>query len=109
VGIPLGILVLSVYPLVLLLGLLLGAMFIARLLRAALRQQSTEGGYALNLMFTALALLLVVLLANVPVAGALAMVLLTLAGLGALVLDWRDRRHGRPPPATPPSALTLAG
>src|SRR5690606_16560227 len=93
-GIPLGLLVLSLYPVLLLLGLLLGVLFIAHLLGRALRRAPGDT-FALNLLFFALALLVVLLLANVPFAGGLVIALLTLAGLGALLLEIRDRRRPR--------------
>ncbi|TFZ01658.1 bactofilin family protein [Ramlibacter rhizophilus] len=98
IGIPLGVMVLSLLPLLLLLGLLLGAVFIARLLRRAMRRQPLgegPGRFGLELLFVALALLLVLLLANVPVAGVIAIAAVTLAGLGGGILEvqrWRTTR-----------------
>lgn len=92
-GIPLGLLVLSFYPVLLLLGFLVGVLFIARLLARALRRAASES-FALSFVFFALALVTVLLLANVPIAGPVVVVLLALAGLGALSIEIRSRLRG---------------
>ncbi|MEJ7929571.1 hypothetical protein WG922_06250 [Ramlibacter sp. AN1015] len=97
-GIPIGLMLLSLYPGLLLLGLLLGVLFLARLMSGALRRGRTDGGFVLDMVFIALALLVLTLLSNVPVVGALALALFVLAGTGALVLEGRDWRRRRRDP-----------
>jgi cytoskeletal protein CcmA (bactofilin family) len=92
-GIPLGIMVLSLYPLLLLGGFVVGALFIARLIPAALRQPA-PAAFSRNLGYVALALLLVLLVGRVPFVGGLLIGLLSLAGIGACVMELYGRRKG---------------
>lgn len=91
-GIPLGLAVLALYPVLLLAGFLVGVLFVAILLRAALRKPApvTLGA---GVAWLSLALLLVMLAGAVPVVGAAAVGLLSLMGLGALALELYRRRH----------------
>lgn len=91
-GIPLGIAVLALYPVMLLAGFVLGVLFIAGLLPAAMRKPQPQG-FGASVGWFALALLLVMLAGAVPVVGAVAVALLSLAGIGALVLEIYGRRH----------------
>lgn len=95
-GIPLGIALLALYPALMLAGFVVGVVFIARLLAAALRKP-VPSSFAGTIGFFALALLLVLLVASVPLVGAAAACLLSLAGIGACVLELHGRRNG---PAT---------
>jgi len=95
-GIPLGIAVLALYPVMLLAGFIVGVLFIAARLAAALRKQEPARPGA-SVAWFALALLLVVLAGAVPLAGGIAVGLLSLAGIGALVLEIYRRRHKAQP------------
>lgn len=109
-GIPLGIMVLSLYPALLLAGFVVGALFIARLMPAALRQPA-PAAFARNLGYVALALLLVLLVGRVPFVGGALIGLVSLAGIGACVLELYGRRKG-PSAGAPggrPEALPSAG
>ncbi|HTT11083.1 MAG TPA: polymer-forming cytoskeletal protein [Burkholderiaceae bacterium] len=88
IGIPLGLLVLLAYPALLLLGYEMTAIGIGDLLTqrlSAARAQST----AWRAGAAAAAVLLVALLAQVPILGGVVTFLALLAGLGAIVLQWR--------------------
>lgn len=98
-GIPLGIVVLAVYPALLLGGFVVGVLFIARLLLKALHKD-TPATFAGSIGYFALGLLLMLLVASVPVAGGIAAGLLGLAGIGACVLELHARRKGPPPEQT---------
>jgi len=98
-GIPLGIAVFALYPVLLLVGYVVGVLFIARRAQAALRPGVPES-FALRIGFFALALLLVMLLSRLPFVGALVLFLVTLAGIGACVLELYRRRLSLPVRAT---------
>lgn len=97
-GIPLGLAALSLYPLMLLLGYLTGVLFVAQRGRAALRRDGTAS-FKSTMAFTALALLLLMLVAWLPMVGALVIFVTTIAGLGACVLTWQRRRPATASPA----------
>lgn len=97
-GIPLGLAVLALYPVLLLAGFLVGVAFVARLLPPALRKPAAEG-FRARIAWFALALLLVMLAGWVPVVGGIVLGLLTLAGIGACVLELYGRRKGHAAPA----------
>lgn len=101
-GIPVGILVLALFPALLLLGYLVGVMFVTRRALVAMHRQSTPS-YAVTVGFFAGCLLLVTLVGRLPFVGALLTVLITMAGLGASVLAWPWRTTGGSK-ASPPSA-----
>ncbi|MDH5541199.1 MAG: hypothetical protein OEY03_17505 [Rhizobacter sp.] len=91
-GIPLGIAALSLYPLLLLMGYLAGVLFIAQ----RIRQGFGKGG-ATNLrdgiVYVALALLILMLIAWLPLIGALSVFVTVIAGIGACMLEWHRRRQ----------------
>jgi len=92
-GIPLGLLLLALYPVMLLAGFFVGVLAVARRVVAALgKPQPTR--FAASLGWFALALALVLLVGMVPAVGGLAIVLLTLAGTGAAVMELQGRRKG---------------
>lgn len=90
-GIPLGILLLALYPGLLLLGYLVGVLFVSRRALAATRPESTAS-FGAAFGFFALALLLVMLLGRLPFVGALAIALITVFGIGAGVLTLSRRQ-----------------
>ncbi len=95
-GIPLGLTVLALYPLLLLVGYLVGVLFIARLAQAALRKDAPSTlGWRIG--FFALALLLVMLVGRVPFVGGLALGVIAVLGIGACLLDLYRRRQAPAP------------
>ena len=91
-GIPLGIAVMAAYPLLWLLGFVAGVLFVAQRIRTVSRAGAPASSAA-TIGFVALALLLVMLLGWLPFVGWLALLALTVAGLGACVLELvRGRR-----------------
>jgi cytoskeletal protein CcmA (bactofilin family) len=94
-GIPLGLATLALYPLLLLTGYLAGVLFIAQRAR---RSVGAEEGTSMRstIGFVALALLIVMLIGRLPVVGAIAGLIVTIAGLGACVLEWRARWSAEP-------------
>lgn len=106
-GIPLGLAMLALYPLMLLIGYLVGVLFIGQRARAALRPQADASSYAMTLGFFALALLLVTLLGSLPFIGGLLLAVIAVLGLGAGVIELQRRRAARTAAALPaPPAMT---
>ncbi|MEO5697317.1 MAG: polymer-forming cytoskeletal protein [Burkholderiaceae bacterium] len=91
-GIPLGIVTFALYPLLLLMGYLCGVLFVSQRVRALLRPGATPA-FRNVIGFVALALLIVMLLAMIPYVGGLLVFLITIAGIGACVLEWHRRRR----------------
>jgi hypothetical protein len=103
-GIPLGFAVMALYPALIMMGLVVGILALSVALRAALRQRDGTS-FANRLMWFALALAALMLLAWVPFIGAALGAVVTLAGLGGGALDWYRRRR----PITPaPGPLAIA-
>lgn len=101
IGIPIGFGLMLLYPLLLLLGYLCAALFVGHAVAHALKQ-SGKTGTAWQIVFLALALLLLSLAASIPVLGGLMVLLVALMGMGALV-QWVYRRYrGRTPGAEVP-------
>lgn len=105
-GIPLGIALLALYPVLLMAGFVVGVVFIGELLAARLRKGGRRTTTSAVLWF-ALALLLTVLVANVPFVGGILVSLLSLAGVGACVLELYLRRKGPHAPLHPPPEVVL--
>lgn len=108
-GIPLGIVVLALYPVLLLAGFVVGVLFIARMVPPALRQPPAAS-FAAGMGYFAAALLVVIVASLVPIAGPVLMALLGLVGAGACVLELYGRRQrpaeprlqpGENPPGAP--------
>ena len=91
-GIPLGIALMALYPVLLLAGFVVGVLYLAGLLPPALGRALPTRFHA-RIGWFALALLPVLLIARLPVLGGLAMGLVSLAGLGACGLELRARRR----------------
>lgn len=92
-GIPLGVLLLLAYPLLLLGGFLVAVLAVARWLATVLRKPQPVG-FARTFGWFVLALAFVALASLLPAVGGLAMVLLTLGGTGAAVMELQRRRKG---------------
>ncbi len=94
-GIPLGLVVMAMYPPLLLLGWLIGALFAARWLASNARPADNQGaGVPFGWMAVAVIALLVV--GAMPVVGPLLVTATMAAGLGGCVLEWRRRLATRP-------------
>jgi cytoskeletal protein CcmA (bactofilin family) len=93
-GIPLGLGLIGAYPVLLLAGFVVGVLCLTRLVRERLRKTASPEQAGARLGHFALGLLLVLLVGLVPVAGALFISLLALAGVGAGVLQLRSQRAG---------------
>jgi cytoskeletal protein CcmA (bactofilin family) len=98
-GIPLGVALIAVGPLVLLAGYLTAVHFVAQRAREALRPQDTNPSTATQIGFFALALLLVMLLGRLPWVGGLVAAALAVLGVGACVVEILRRRQATVPPA----------
>lgn len=96
-GIPLALAVLALYPVLLLTGFVVGVLFIARQIPPALgKARPVLFGRAMA--YFALALLLVLLLGSLPFVGWAVVGAVSLAGIGACVLELYRRRQGAVPP-----------
>ncbi|MEO7151302.1 MAG: hypothetical protein ABIX46_06280, partial [Burkholderiaceae bacterium] len=84
-GIPLALAVLAFYPLLMMVGFAIGAVFVGERLSRSLRAGAPLTP-ASRFGYTALGLLLLMLLGWLPVVGWLLLTAVTLAGLGAIVL-----------------------
>jgi len=92
-GIPLAIAVLALYPALMLAGFSVGVLLISRLLITSLRKQAPSSLMG-RLGYFAAGLLLTLLMWRVPFIGGVLVGLLTLAGVGACVLELYGRRNG---------------
>lgn len=104
-GIPLGLLVLALFPAFLLMGYLVGVLFVAQRAQVAIRKDRSDS-FGMRILFFSFALLLVMLLGRLPVLGALLVFLLTLVGCGASLAQFLSKcQPGQDtPPAKPASA-----
>ncbi|MCG2594069.1 hypothetical protein LZ009_14910 [Ramlibacter sp. XY19] len=113
-GIPVAFAILALYPVALLLGFVVSVLFVARMLPPAFRLPAPQAFGPTLGWFTA-ALLLLMVVARIPFAGPVLMVLVALAGLGAGVLELYARRKrpsapsgGLPAEARPPAPVSPA-
>jgi cytoskeletal protein CcmA (bactofilin family) len=109
-GIPLGMALLMLYPALLLVGYVVGVRYIARRAEIAIRKD-TSGSFAISIGFFALALLLMMLIARLPFIGPLALIVITIIGTGACILELNRRREGgsgTTPPAHESSPMASA-
>jgi Polymer-forming cytoskeletal len=91
-GIPLGIALLMLYPALLLLGYLIGVLYIARRGELAVRKD-TSSSFPVAIGFFALALLLMMLISRLPFVGPLVLTIITAIGTGACILELNRRRN----------------
>jgi cytoskeletal protein CcmA (bactofilin family) len=90
-GIPLGIVVMMLYPGLLLVGYLIGIFFIAQRAQLAIRKD-TPISFPVAIGIYALTLLAVMLLVRLPFIGPLALIIITILGTGACVIEMNRRR-----------------
>jgi cytoskeletal protein CcmA (bactofilin family) len=99
-GIPLGIITVALYPLLLLLGYVVGVLFVARRAQNAMSKDES-GSFVKTIGFFALALLLVMLLGRLPFVGGLVIFVITIIGIGASLIEMYSWRQVKPP--SPPN------
>jgi cytoskeletal protein CcmA (bactofilin family) len=100
IGIPLGIALMMLFPLMLLMGCVVGVFSISQRVQRAIQKESISTSSAAMMGFFALTLLLVLLLGSVPFIGFLILLAIMLLGTGACALElYALVRSGRKPPA----------
>ena len=101
IGIPLGIALMMLFPLMLLMGWIVGVFSIAQRAQRAIQKEATSAKSTTLIGFFALTLLLVLLLGSVPFVGFLVLVAIMLLGTGACALELHSQvRSERKPPAS---------
>ena len=105
IGIPLGIALMMLFPLMLLIGWIVGVFGLSQRLQRAVQKYAPSESSAAMMGFFALTLLLVMLIGSLPVVGSLLVATIWLLGTGAFGLElYNHVRSGRKPPA--PNAAT---
>lgn len=100
IGIPLGIALMLLFPLMLLMGWIVGVFSIAQRVQRTIQKNAPSATSTAVIGFFALTLLLVLLLGSVPFIGFLILVAIMLLGTGACALElYSQVRSGRKPPA----------
>ena len=95
IGIPVGVLLVTSYPLVLMLGFVVGTLWVASYVPVVLRKPPPPTiGMAIG--HYAIALFVVTVLSKVPVLGALLVFLLLTMGIGAFMVELNHRRKTTP-------------
>ena len=101
IGIPLGIALMMLFPLMLLMGCVVGVFGISQGVQRAIQKETPSQTSTAKLGFFALTLLLVLLLGSVPFIGSLLFVAIMLLGTGACALElYNQVRSARKPPAS---------
>jgi hypothetical protein len=99
IGIPLGIALMMLFPLMLLMGCVVGVFSISQQVQSAIQKEAFSETKAATLGFFALTLLLALLLGSVPIIGSLILVAIMLLGTGACALElYALVRSPRKPP-----------
>ncbi len=94
-GIPLGLVVMAMYPPLLLLGWLIGALFAARWL-ASHAWPADNTGAVVPYGWMSVAVIALLVVGAMPFVGPLVVTVTMAAGLGACVLEWRRRMTSQP-------------
>ena len=103
IGIPLGIALMMLFPLMLLAGWIVGVFAISQRVQFGIQADKASKSPAATLGFFALTLLLVLLLGGLPIIGFVVIIVIMLLGTGACALQLsRQIRPGRgsPPPGS---------
>lgn len=101
IGIPVGLALMMLFPLMLLAGFVLGVFSISQRLQQTVQKDVTSSSSAARLGFFALTLLLALLLGSLPLIGFLILVAILLLGTGAGALQvYSQVRSTREPPAS---------
>jgi cytoskeletal protein CcmA (bactofilin family) len=95
IGIPVGGMLLALYPILLLLGFIVGTLFIANL-AASLLKRPPPATIARAIGHYAIALAVVILIGRVPSAGGFFMFALIVLGMGAFAIESYRRMKGGP-------------
>lgn len=99
IGIPLGIVLMMLFPLMLLMGWVVGVFSIAQRVQRAIQKDAPSGSSAAMVGFFALTLLLLLLLGSLPFIGFLILLAIMLLGTGACALElYHQVRPGQRPP-----------
>ena len=99
IGIPLGIALMMLFPLLLLMGCVVGVFSISQRVQRIIQKDTPKATIAARLGFFALTLLVVLLLSSVPFIGSLILVAIMLLGTGACALElYRQFRPDHRPP-----------
>ena len=99
IGIPLGIVLMMLFPLMLLMGWVIGVFGVAQRVQHAIQKDAPSGSSTAMIGFFALTLLLVLLLGSLPFVGFLILVTILLLGTGACALElYRQVRSRHNPP-----------
>jgi cytoskeletal protein CcmA (bactofilin family) len=101
IGIPLGIALMMLFPLMLLAGWIVGIFAISQRVQLAIQQNRPAKSLTATLGFFALTLLLVLLLSGLPFIGSVVVSVIMLLGTGACALELS--RQIRPRRGSPPS------
>ena len=101
IGIPLGIALMMLFPLMLLMGWIVGVFCLGQRVQRAIQKEAPSTAGSAMIGFFALTLLLVLLLGSVPFIGFVVLVAIMLMGTGACALEvYSQVRSGRKPPAS---------
>jgi cytoskeletal protein CcmA (bactofilin family) len=99
IGIPLGIALMMLFPLMLLMGCIVGVFCISQRVQRAIQKEAPSETSTAKMGFFALTLLLVLLLGSLPFIGFLILVAIMLLGTGACALElYNQVRSARKPP-----------
>ena len=105
IGIPLGIALMMMFPLMLLIGWIIGVYGLAQRLQQAAQKNSPTQSSAAMIGFFALTLLVVMLIGSVPFVGVLVVAAVWLMGTGACALElYRQFQNRKKPDQTPPAS-----
>ena len=105
IGIPLGIALMMVFPLMLLIGWIIGVYGLAQRLQRAVQRNSPQHSSAAMMGFFALTLLVVMLIGSVPFVGFFVVAAVWLMGTGACALEfYRQFENRKKPDQTPPES-----
>lgn len=107
IGIPLGIVLMMLFPLMLLMGWIVGVFAITQRVQRAIQKETPSGSSAAMIGFFALTLLLVLLIGSLPFIGFLILLTVLLLGTGACALELY--RQFRPKHSPPDSGATGSG
>jgi cytoskeletal protein CcmA (bactofilin family) len=98
-GIPIAMLVMALYPALMLLGFVVGVASVARFIVIRMRKNAPESSL-MTIAYFALALLLTLVIAQIPFVGFWIVITLALIGMGACVRTVHRRRQVAPAPLT---------
>jgi cytoskeletal protein CcmA (bactofilin family) len=109
IGIPLGIALIMVFPLLLLIGWIIGVYGLAQRLQRAVQKNAPGESVGAMMGFYALTLLLVMLISSVPFVGFLVVAAIWLMGTGACALELYRQFQSRNKPGQTPPGSTPSG